>query len=161
MYRKKTTSNAPENELFLSSIYSPKKLSFLKRAPESLSIGGRIRRERILRNLSLEEMSSCLEISPSYLGALERGKRPISRKIMDKLHEKLNITYDFLLEGRQVTGAMIAQYVRESGSYSPHHNIDVLLNVANKDELDDCYHLIHTYLSRSRSSKPENNGSAS
>jgi len=40
--------------------------------------------------------------------------------------------------------------VREAGNYSTRHNIDVLLNVCNKDELADSYDLLHTFLSRKR-----------
>ena len=155
MNQEQALQETRETDQVLRSIYSPKKISFLKQPPENLSIGGRVRRERILRNLSLEDMSGFLGISPSYLGALERGKRPISRKIMKRLHERLNISYDFLLEGRPVTGSMIAQYVRESTGYSPHHNIDVLLNVASRDELEGCYQLIHTYLTHARSNSEE------
>lgn len=138
---------------YLSDIYSPVQRKFLSQSPESLTVGGRLRRERILRKYTLEEMADKLGISATYLGSVERGTRPLSRKLEKALHETLGLSYDFLLDGMDVTGAMITQYVRETSGYSPHHNIDVLLNICDQNELDDCYNLIHTYLIKKRKSK--------
>lgn len=148
--RKKYETMLSDEAYKIASIYSPARRNFLLKAPESLSVGGRIRRERILRNLSLEKMADYLEISPSYLGALERGTRPISRKMMDRFHDRLNISYDFMLEGISISGSMISQYVKESATYSAHHNLNVLLNVCNKEELESCYNLVHTFLTYRR-----------
>ncbi len=135
---------------YLNGLYSPAKRRFLEQPPEDLTIGGRLRRERILRKLTIEQMASYLRISACYLGAVERGQRPVSKKLQDLLHEKLGLSYDFMLEGMPVTSSMITQYVREAGNYSTRHNIDVLLNVCSKDELADSYDLLHTFLSRKR-----------
>jgi|GEM_PF-685951 len=134
----------------IAGIYSPGKRNLITTSPESLSVGKRLRRERYLRKLTLEQMSQFLGISPSYLGAMERGDRPISRKMMDLLHGKLDLSYDFMLEGISITGSAITQYVKESSDYSVHHNLDVLLKVCNEEELESCYQLVHTYLSHKR-----------
>ena len=65
----------------------------------SILIGHRIRNERIALGMTQSEFAKLLGISPSYLGALERGTRPVSRSIMNRLHEKTHISYDYLLEG--------------------------------------------------------------
>lgn len=146
---KNCNSNEGLNEL--SGIYSPMKRRFLSQPPESLSIGGRLRRERLLRKMTLEDMADYLGISSTYLGSIERGTRPLSRKLEKLLHDRLGVSYDFLLEGISVTGTMIAQYVRETDDYSITHKINVLLNVCTPEEQEDCYHLVHTYLSGRRS----------
>ncbi len=134
----------------IAGIYSPGKRSLITSSPENLSVGKRLRRERFLRKLTLEQMSAFLGISPSYLGAMERGDRPVSRKMMDLLHGKLNLSYDFMLEGISITGAAITQYVKESSDYSIQHNLDVLLKVCSEEELESCYQLVHTYLTHKR-----------
>ena len=143
----------PDQELFLSGYYTPQKKSLIMKSPEEISIGARLKRERYLRKLTQEQMADYLGISPSYLGAMERGVRPISRKMMDRLHEKLNISYDFMLEGLSMSGAVISQYVQETGIHSPDHKLNVLLNVCTKEELDACYNLVHTYLNVARRHK--------
>ena len=154
--RKKYNSMLTDAASKYAGIYSPARRAFLSKPPETLSIGGRLRRERLLRNLSIEQMATYLEISPSYLGAMERGSRTVSRKMMDRYHERLNLSYDFMLEGISISGSMISQYVKESGTYSVHHNLNVLLNVCNQEELESCYNLIHTYLTHRRDSKSRN-----
>lgn len=155
MNKRKTGSTGliAEQELFLSGYYTPKKKSLIMKSPEEMSVGARLKRERFLRKLTQEQMADYLGISPSYLGAMERGVRPISRKMMERLHEKLNISYDYMLEGLALSGAAISQYVREAGIQTPVHKLNVLLNVCSMDELDACYNLVHTYLSVSRSKK--------
>lgn len=145
--------NCMTNELKdsgLSDLYPPKKLEFLSCPVRDLTVGGRVRRERLLRKMTIEEMSNCLSCSPTYLGAIERGKRPVSRNFMKKLHDILGISYDFLLDGNTISGTAIAQYVQEGVIYSTHHNLNVLLNVCNEEELDSCYQLVHTYLPQIR-----------
>ena len=139
----------------LSGIYSPTRKALILKSPNDLSIGARLRRERFLRKLTLEQMANYLCISPSYLGAMERGKRPISRKMMAVLHDKLDLSYDFMLEGISLSGSMISQYVRESTTYTTHHNLNVLLQVCSPEELESCYQLVHTYLIHRREGRPE------
>ena len=145
-----------EDGMYMKGLYSPAKRRFLQQPPENLSIGGRLRRERLLRKLTIDEMASFLGISTCYLGSIERGQRPVSKKLEKVLHARLGLSYDFLLEGMPVTSSMISQYVRETGSYSTRHNIDVLLNVCNEEELDDTYDLMHTYLSHKRATERRN-----
>ena len=137
--------DSPES-VTLSGIYSPTRKALILKSPSTLSVGNRLRRERFLRKLTLDQMASYLNISPSYLGAMERGKRPVSRKMMNLLHEKLDLSYDFMLEGLSLSGSMISQYVRESAPYTTHHNLNVLLQVCSPEELESCYQLIHTFL---------------
>ncbi len=145
----------------LSSVYSPTRRDLILQEPQSLTVGERLRRERYLRKLTLEQMAAYLDISPSYLGSIERGKRPVSRHMMDLLHDRLDISYDFLLEGISISSSQISQYVRESSTYSRHHNLNVLLNVCSPEELDSCYQLVHTYLTHNRKDKTPTSRKAS
>ena len=73
---KQLRNNSEKN--YLAGLYSPAKRRFLQQAPEDLTVGGRLRRERILRKLTIEQMASFLNISACYLGSIERGQRPRS-----------------------------------------------------------------------------------
>ncbi len=150
---KKKSTDTPET--YLSGIYSPAKMQIVRQSPELLSVGERLRRERILRKMTIEELADYMGISAAYLGSVERGKRPLSNSLMKKLHDRLGISYDYLLEGMTISGNMISQYVRESEIYTTHHNLNVLLGVCSPDELDSCYNLVQTYLTFTREQKKE------
>lgn len=155
MKRKKKQNYTNNNYDALDGYFSPTRRELLKKDPSGLNVGERLRRERYLRAFTLEQMANYLGISTSYLGSMERGARPVSRAMMDKFHERLGLSYDYLWEGLNVTGTMITQYVRETSLYDApiRHKIDVLLNVCSPEEEIACYNLIHTYLTQERNSK--------
>ncbi len=96
----------------------------------SILIGHRIRNERIALGMTQSEFAKLLGISPSYLGALERGTRPVSRSIMNRLHEKTHISYDYLLEGLEKpddTIPIIQNIVAEPEHYRVRRDIGLLL----------------------------------
>ena len=158
MARKKKPADSPSNQL--AGIYPPGKMKLVQQAPEQLTIGERLRRERVLRKMTMEELADYLGISPAYLGAVERGQRPLSNRLMKRLHDRLGISYDYLLEGITISGNMISQFVRESEIYTTNRNLNILLNVCTEDELDSCYNLVHTYLKfiREKGPTPERSG---
>ena len=121
----------------------------------SLLIGHRIRNERIALGMTQAEFARLLGISPSYLGALERGTRPVSRSIMNRLHEKTHISYDYLLEGLETPkppASRLQNIVAEPEHYRIRRDIGLLLVSCTPREAKDCYQLIHTYLEHLRSS---------
>ena len=146
--RTKKVVDSPDN--YLAGIYSPARMKLVQQSPDKLSVGERLRRERVLRKMTLEELGEYMGISPAYLGSVERGQRPLSKSLMKRLHDRLGISYDYLLEGMTISGNMISQFVRESEIYTTHHNLNVLLNVCSPDELNSCYNLVHTYLTFTR-----------
>lgn len=120
----------------------------------TLLIGHRIRNERLALGMTQTEFAKLLGISPSYLGALERGTRPVSRSIMNRLHEKTHISYDYLLEGlsKPDTPTPLSQnIVAEPEHYRIRRDIGLLLVSCTPREAKDCYQLIHTYLDHLRS----------
>lgn len=59
--------------------------------------GMKVRRERLKANLTLSELASRCELSPSYLTEVEKGRKyPRADKIM-RIAEELNVTYDTLV----------------------------------------------------------------
>ncbi len=153
MGRKKKPTDSPSSQL--AGIYPPGKMKLVQQTPEALTVGERLRRERVLRKMTMEELADYMGISPAYLGAVERGQRPLSNRLMKKLHDRLGISYDYLLEGITISGNMISQFVRESEIYTTNRNLNILLNVCTQDELDSCYNLVHTYLKFIREKAPE------
>ena len=155
MKKRKKNNSSNERMHSLSGIYSPVKISLLSRDPATLNVGERLRRERFLRSFTLEQMAAYLDISTSYLGSMERGVRPVSKRMIQLFHDRLNLSYDYLLDGLSVTGTMIAQYVQEASHYDDpiRHKIDILLNVATPEEQSACYNMIHTFLMQGRKQK--------
>ena len=120
----------------------------------TLLIGHRIRNERLALGMTQTEFAKLLGISPSYLGALERGTRPVSRSIMNRLHEKTHISYDYLLDGLSKSDApmpLSQNIVAEPEHYRIRRDIGLLLVSCTPREAKDCYQLIHTYLDHLRS----------
>jgi transcriptional regulator with XRE-family HTH domain len=62
-------------------------------------IGYRLRIERERFNMTREALSEFLDISPHYLGQIERGERKISIKILTLSSICLNVSTDYLLFG--------------------------------------------------------------
>ncbi len=114
-------------------------------------IGRRIRTERLRRQKTQEEFSRLIGISPSYLGALERGSRPISRNVMNILHERLGISYDYLMEGYISHEFPLQNTVQEPGGYHVRRDISFMLSSCNTEEARECYDLLHAYLTHIRS----------
>ena len=65
-------------------------------------IGGNIRKERLKRSYSIEEIAFFVGLSPSYMGLLERGLRCPSLRCIFKICDLFNIPPDkLLLEPKQ------------------------------------------------------------
>lgn len=66
---------------------------------ESKKLGQIIRKERKRRNITLDELSSALNISSTYLGLIEMGKRGQNIKIelLVKIAFIFNVTTDYLI----------------------------------------------------------------
>lgn len=64
-----------------------------------LMIGARLLQERQLYNLTREEMAEKINISPYFLGQLERGERKMSITTLIKISRCLRISIDYLIFG--------------------------------------------------------------
>lgn len=64
------------------------------------AIGVNMRNFRVGKGLSLEEVSELLDISPSYLGMVERGQRGLRLSRLLHFAEMFEITIDELLKNK-------------------------------------------------------------
>lgn len=62
-------------------------------------LGKRIREERTSRSLTIEQLSELVNLSPSYLGLVERGERGLSVEKLVKVSGVFGIPMDLLLQG--------------------------------------------------------------
>lgn len=85
----------------------------------ALKIGLIIRGFRKDRRITLNELAGNLEISPSYLSAIERNIRRPSIQILKKIGDALNIPISYLLGTRDdVLSGKKLKYMRESRNLS-------------------------------------------
>jgi len=63
-------------------------------------VGENIRRERLVRNLSIEELAELSSRTPGFIGLVERGKRGATAELLTKLSEIFDISTDKLLQPR-------------------------------------------------------------
>lgn len=62
-----------------------------------LSLGKRIKEERLKLNLTQEKLAEMVDISATYLGQIERGERGITLENLVKLANKFGVTIDCLM----------------------------------------------------------------
>ncbi|MCD8009379.1 MAG: helix-turn-helix domain-containing protein [Lachnospiraceae bacterium] len=112
-----------------------------------LEVGLRIRRERLIWDMTQEELSEVLGISANYLGQIERGNRELSRNMEDRLCRLFNLTHDDLhATGRENTWP---PRVSEAGViFNDLSEEDVLrlLHSCSPGELQLCGHVIRSML---------------
>jgi transcriptional regulator with XRE-family HTH domain len=73
-------------------------------------LGRRIREERTNRNLTIEQLSELVNLSPSYLGLVERGERGLSVEKLIKIADVFGIAVDSLLQdGTESTVSRFAE----------------------------------------------------
>ena len=62
-------------------------------------LGSRIKEERIKKGFTIEKLAEIMELTPSFLGLIERGKRCLSVENLYKISEIFGITIDSLVKG--------------------------------------------------------------
>ena len=60
-------------------------------------LGRRIREERLRLHLTQAELAEAIDISDTYMGAIERGERSLTLDTLVRLVSRLGITVDYLL----------------------------------------------------------------
>ncbi len=60
-------------------------------------LGKRIREERLHLKLTQSQLAEDIDISDTYMGAIERGERGLSLDTLVMLAERLGVTVDYLL----------------------------------------------------------------
>ena len=60
-------------------------------------LGKRIREERLKLNLTQAQLAEAVDISDTYMGAIERGERSLTLDTLVRLVNRLGVTVDYLL----------------------------------------------------------------
>ena len=60
-------------------------------------LGKRIREERKKLNLTQSQLAEAIDISDTYMGAIERGERSLTLDTLVKLVNRLGVTVDYML----------------------------------------------------------------
>lgn len=60
-------------------------------------LGKRIREERKRLNLTQAELAEAIDISDTYMGAIERGERSLTLDTLVRLVNRLGVTVDYML----------------------------------------------------------------
>lgn len=62
-----------------------------------LRLGKRIREERLRLNLTQAQLAEDIDISDTYMGAIERGERSLTLETLIRLVNRLGVTVDYML----------------------------------------------------------------
>lgn len=60
-------------------------------------LGKRIREERKKLNLTQAQLAEAIDISDTYMGAIERGERSLTLDTLVRLVDRLGVTVDYML----------------------------------------------------------------
>ncbi len=60
-------------------------------------LGERIRKERHRLNLTQAQLAEAIDISDTYMGAIERGERNLTLDTLVRLVNRLGVTVDYML----------------------------------------------------------------
>lgn len=60
-------------------------------------LGERIREERLRLHLTQAQLAEAVDISTTYMGAIERGERSLTLDTLVRLVNRLGVTVDYLL----------------------------------------------------------------
>lgn len=60
-------------------------------------LGNNIRKERLKQNLTIEELAYKADITPNYLGKIERAQSKLSLEVLIKIANALSVTSDDIL----------------------------------------------------------------
>ncbi|WP_354565946.1 helix-turn-helix domain-containing protein [Herbaspirillum seropedicae] len=73
-------------------------LSSHRQSPTLIALGGAIRRTRLEKGMSQEELSLRAEVDLSYVGRVERGDNNVAIMTLQKIASALEISMSALLE---------------------------------------------------------------
>ena len=63
------------------------------------AIGTRLKNTRLSLDLSQEDLAEIVGISPSFIGAIERGEKSATIDTFDSLCSALDLSWDYLMRG--------------------------------------------------------------
>ncbi|AYD41185.1 XRE family transcriptional regulator [Clostridium fermenticellae] len=98
-------------------------------------IGTRIRKERETLGLTREKFAEVLDLSPLYIGQLERGERLMSLSTLIKISNILNISTDYLIHGKSTHESLMKEHSNEPLYNKNNSTLYALLNKCSQKEL--------------------------
>ena len=103
-----------------------------KRVDENMyNIGSNIRTARKRADLTQEEMSELIGVTPQYLSDLERGLVGTSIPTLIKICTKLNVSSDFILFGKSDEKSLANSTLIEKIQRLPKHKADMVETTLN------------------------------
>lgn len=93
--------------------------------PEIDTMGKRIIKERTFLGLSRENLAELIDLTPYYLGQIERDQRTMSFKTLVKLSDCLHVTIDYLVRGRK----------EDTAAGSSTNELQELISKCSKEEI--------------------------
>lgn len=107
------------------------------------TLGIRIRQERIKRGLTIEKLAEKLDVSPSFLGCVERGERALSLENLYNISELFDATVDSL--------------IKDKSSYTSRlEEMSLLLKELNENEYRTVYEIARTAADHFKNSDQKN-----
>ncbi|MDR1065832.1 MAG: helix-turn-helix domain-containing protein [Clostridiales bacterium] len=98
-------------------------------------IGENIRTERNSRDLSLDELAELLQLTPGFVGLIERGKRGATAHTLYKLSEALEMPMEQFFQGGFSQSAAI-KVSEENPLVVKRNKINTVIQSLNESELD-------------------------
>ena len=93
-------------------------------------LGERIREERLRLNLTQAQLAEAIDISDTYMGAIERGERSLTLDTLVRLVNRLGVTVDYMLsDSVSDTDANILNLFRQIMDQQPLERKQMAINV--------------------------------
>lgn len=104
-----------------------------------LSMGNRIREERLKLNLTQEQLAENVHVSSAYIGQIERGERSASLDVLLEIVNALGVTVDYLL-----ADSYTGKYNESVVAYS----LSRLLENRDPRDVDTAFSVLNTLFDR-------------
>lgn len=98
-------------------------------------IGNNIRAERLSLNISMEELAEMLELSPAFVGLIERGQRGASVKNIVKIANIFGVTVDSIVSENS-SAVNVREMNKETLLNSKRETLRSILFDFDEEELD-------------------------
>jgi transcriptional regulator with XRE-family HTH domain len=69
--------------------------------PNQMSLGQRVKGRRLHLGMTQAELAKVLEVTPQHISAIEQDKRVPSLTFLARLAEKLGVTTDYIITGKE------------------------------------------------------------
>lgn len=101
-------------------------------------IGENIRLERTARNLSIEELSEMLDITPGFVGLIERGHRGTTPNTLYRISDVFSLSIDSLFQPRESSKLSFreGEHSPTSRVYAKRKKIESMLAGFDDTEMD-------------------------